>query len=138
MKKRLALSALFVALVAVAPVKVQSTPDPTGVYRCDGTSPDGQSYRAAVQIVRNGDTFLVRWLTPEGVANIGVGVVSGSTLSVGYIGTTAGVVVYKMDDAKRLIGEWTDLEAIGKVHKETLTRLADGEKIFLPKNGPLF
>lgn len=135
--KRFALLVLIVVLAAMAPVKVQSSLDPSGAYRCDGVSPEGKSYRAAVQIVRNGDTYVVKWLTPRGVVNVGVGFVTGNTLSVGYVGATAGVVVYHLN-GKQLTGEWTDIEASGHVYKETLTRLADGEKIVLPRGGPLF
>lgn len=136
--KRFVLLLIIVMLAAIAPVKVQSTLDPSGAYRCDGVSPEGKNYRAAVQIVRNGDTYLVKWLTPRGVVNVGVGFITGNTLSVGYVGATAGVVVYHID-GKQLTGEWTDIEASGQVYKETLTRLADGEKIVLPRGGgPLF
>lgn len=136
--KRYTLLIAFVVLAAIAPVKVQSLPDPSGAYRCDGVSPDGKSYRAAVQIVRIGDTYVVKWLTPRGLVNVGVGFVSGNKLSVGYVGTSAGVVVYNLD-GKQLTGEWTDVGASGHVYKETLTKLAEGEKIALPqRGGPLF
>jgi hypothetical protein len=137
--KRFALFVLLALVLANAPVNVQSSVDPSGAYRCDGVSPDGQSYRAAVQIDRNGDTFIVRWLTPRGIVNVGVGVVRGNTLSVGYVGSTAGVAIYKLDSNKTLTGEWTDLEASGHIYKETLTRLNEGEKVVLPKGGgPVF
>jgi hypothetical protein len=134
--KRCAFLVTFVVLAAMAPVKVQSL-DPSGAYRCDGVSPDGKNYRAAVHIVRNGDTYVVKWLTPRGVVNVGVGFVSGNTLSVGYVGASAGVVVYSLN-GKQLSGEWTDIEASGHRYKETLTKLADGEKIVMPQGGPLF
>ncbi len=127
---------LFVVLAAMSPAWAQS-PDPSGAYRCDGVSPDGRSYRAAVHIVRNGDTYVVRWLTPRGVVNVGVGFVKGDTLSVGYVGASAGVVVYHMD-GKQMTGDWTDIEAGGQVYKETLTKLAEGERITVPRGGPLF
>jgi hypothetical protein len=135
--KRSALLALLVVLAAMSPVRLHSTPDPSGAYRCDGVSPDGRNYRAAVQIVRNGDTYVVKWLTPRGVVNVGVGFVAHDALSVGYIGSTAGVVVYHFD-GNQLRGEWTDIDASGHVYKETLTKLADGEKIVLPESGPTF
>jgi hypothetical protein len=135
--KQYVLLVIVVIVAAISPVKVQSTPDPSGEYRCDGVSPDGKAYRAAVHIVRNGDTYVVRWLTPRGVVNVGVGFVRGNTLSVGYVGASAGVVVYHLD-GKQMTGDWTDIEAGGQVYKETLTKLADGEKITLPKGGPLF
>jgi hypothetical protein len=135
--KRCALVVLAVVLAAMAPVAVQSSPDPSGAYQCDGVSPDGKSYRAAVHIVRNGDTYVVKWLTPRGVVNVGVGFVSGNTLSVGYVGASAGVVVYHLD-GDHLTGTWTDIDASGHVYKETLTKLAEGQRITLPKGGPLF
>jgi hypothetical protein len=135
--KRSALLIIFVVLALSAPAYVRSAPDPSGAYRCDGVSPDGKTYRAAVQIVRNGDTYIVQWLTPRGLVNVGVGFVSGNTLSVGYVGATAGVVVYTLD-GKQLTGKWTDMDASGHVYTETLTKLKTGEKISMPESGPLF
>ena len=135
--KRFALFATFVTLTAIAPVQIHSSTDPSGAYRCDGVSPNGKSYLAAVQIVRNGDTYIVKWLTPDGLVNLGVGFVSDKTLSVGYVGSTAGVVVYTID-GKRLTGKWTDIGTTGQVFKETLTRLAEGETIVMPRGGPTF
>lgn len=135
--QRYVLLVLLVVLVAIAPVRVHSSPDPSGAYRCDGVSPDGKNYRTAVEIVRNGDTYVVKWLTPRGMVNVGVGFVSGNSLSVGYVGSSAGVVVYHLD-GNQLTGDWTDLESNGHVYKETLTKLADGEKVVLPRGGPLF
>ncbi len=138
--KRIALLILLSLFLASARVHVQSSSvDPSGAYRADGVSADGQKYRAAVHIAKDGDTFIVQWLTPKGIVGVGVGVMNGNTLVVGYVGTTAGVVVYKLKDNKELSGEWTDLESSGHVYKETLTRLADGEKIVMPKGGgPVF
>jgi hypothetical protein len=135
--KYYALLVTVVVLAAISPVNVQSKFDPSGEYRCDGVSPDGKAYRAAVHIVRNGDTYVVRWLTPRGVVNVGVGFVRGNTLSVGYVGASAGVVVYHLD-GKQMTGDWTDIEAGGQVYKETLTKLAEGERIIVPRGGPLF
>ena len=90
-----------------------------------------------MHIVRNEDTFVLRWLTPNGVVNVGVGFVAGNKLSVGYVGASAGVVVYTID-GKTLTGEWTDIGAVGRVYKETLTKLADGETIVPSRSGPLF
>jgi hypothetical protein len=130
---------LFVLLMmaAAAPLHAQGT-DPSGNYRCDGTSPDGSAYRALVQIARNGDTYMLRWVTPGGVVSIGVGVVKDNMLSVAFFGISAGVVVYQIDGTKPLTGEWTDIEGKGQVYKETLTRLADGERISFPTVGPVF
>lgn len=135
--KRCILLIMFAVLVALAPASLHSSPDPSGAYRGDGVSPDGKEYHVAVHIVRNGDTYVVRWLTPRGLANVGVGFVSGNTLSVGYVGTTAGVVVYTFN-GKHMTGTWTDIDSSGHTYKETLTKLADGETIQVPRGGPLF
>jgi hypothetical protein len=121
-------------LAMVLPLDAQGT-DPSGNYRCDGTSPDGAAYRALVQIARNGDTYLLRWVTPNGVASIGIGVVKENTLSVAFFGVSAGVVVYQLDGNKPLTGQWTDLQGDGQIYKETLTKLAEGERIALPRQG---
>jgi hypothetical protein len=135
--KRNALLVVVAVLASMSPVAVQTSLDPSGAYRCDGVSADGKSYLGAVHIVRNGNTYVVKWLTPRGVVNVGVGLLSHDTLSVGYVGATAGVVVYHLD-GNQLTGEWTDIESSGFVYRETLTKLAEGEKITLPKGGPLF
>ena len=135
--KRTAFVIAFAMLAALASTSLHSSSDPSGAYRGDGVSPDGRDYQVAVHIVRNGDTYVVKWLTPRGLVNVGVGFVSGNTLSVGYVGATAGVVVYTID-GKHLTGKWTDIEASGHTYKETLTKLAEGETIQLRKGGPLF
>ena len=130
---------LFVGLVALAttaPAKMQA-PDPSGTYRCDGTSPNGRAYQGVVQIARNGETYLLRWVTPAGVANVGVGVMTGNTLSVAFFGRSSGVIVYELNGNKRLTGEWTDLGSDGHLYKETLTKLAEGERVFVPQSGPV-
>jgi hypothetical protein len=134
---RRALLILLVALATTAPAKMQAL-DPSGTYRCDGTSPDGRTYQGVVQIVRNGEAYLLRWVTPGGVANIGVGVMTGNTLSVAFFGRSSGVIAYALDGNKRLAGEWTDLGAGGQLYKETLTKLAEGERVFVPQSGPVF
>lgn len=75
--KRFALLVLLALVIASASVQVQSSVDPSGAYRADGVSPDGQAYRAAVHIAKNGDTYIVQWLTPRGVVNVGIGVING-------------------------------------------------------------
>jgi hypothetical protein len=131
--RRRLLPAVLIALV-VMPLDAQET-DPSGNYRCDGVSPNGAAYRALVQIARTGDTYLLRWVTPNGVANVGVGVVRHNTLAVAFFGVTAGVIVYQLDGNNPLIGEWTDLQADGTIYKETLTKLAEGERIAFPPRG---
>jgi hypothetical protein len=137
MKRLHALPCCLLLLAVATPAHTQAT-DPSGNYRCDGVSPDGSAYRALVQIARNGDTYLLRWATPNGVVSIGVGVLKDNTLSVAFFGVSAGVVVYRIDGTKPLTGDWTDLEGTGHVYKETLTKLAEGERISFPAISPVF
>jgi hypothetical protein len=120
---------LLVVIGASAPVHTQNL-DPSGIYRCEGKSAEGRPYQAVVEIKKNGETYLLRWVTPEGVAHIGVGVVDGKNLSVGFFGSTVGVVVYAIEGSEKLTGQWTVLQANGVVYRETLTRWHEGEPLF--------
>jgi hypothetical protein len=128
---------LFGVIAATAPVRTQSV-DPSGIYRCEGTSADGKPYQAVVEIKKNGGAYLLRWVTPGGMAHIGVGVVEGKSLSVGFFGATVGVVVYQIEGSEKLSGQWTVLQADGEVFRETLTRWHEGEPMFQPlPTGPV-
>jgi hypothetical protein len=105
--------------------------DPSGVYLCEGTNPDGHRYRGIVQIAAIEDTFLVRWTLSDDIEVTGVGILRNDTLSVSYFGGTPAVVVYKVD-AEKLVGEWTMGGADGKTYGETLTRVPEGS-ITIPK-----
>jgi hypothetical protein len=121
---------LLVVLFAVnSPVRTEDV-DPSGIYRCEGKSAEGRSYQAVVEIKKNGDTYLLRWVTPQGIAHVGVGVIDGKNLSVGFFGETVGVVVYAIESSEKLSGHWTVLQAQGAVFRETLTRWHEGEPLF--------
>ena len=105
--------------------------DPSGVYLCEGTNPDGHRYRGIVQIAAIEDTFLVRWTLSDEIEVTGVGILKNDMLSVSYFGGTPAVVVYKVD-AEKLVGEWTMGGADGKTYAETLTRVPEGS-ITIPK-----
>ena len=127
---------LFVVVAVTAPVGTQNL-DPSGIYRCEGKSAEGKAYQAVVEIKKNGETYLLRWVTPEGVAHIGVGVIEGKNLSVGFFGATVGVVVYAIEGSEKLSGQWTVLQAEGVVYRETLTRWHEGQPLFRPRpSGP--
>ena len=105
--------------------------DPSGVYLCEGTNPDGHRYRGIVQIAAIEDTFLVRWTLSDDIEVTGVGILRNDVLSVSYFGGTPAVVVYKVD-AEKLVGEWTMGGADGKTDAEPLTRVPAGS-ITIPK-----
>lgn len=99
--------------------------DPSGVYLCEGTNPDGHRYRGIVQIAAVEGTFLVRWTLADNVEVTGVGILHDDQLSVSYFGGTPAVVVYKVA-ADKLVGEWTMGGTEGSTFAETLTRMPDG------------
>ena len=102
-------------------------PDLSGLYACNGTSPTGREYRALVEIAKHGDTFRLRWTFAGERSNLGIGIVSGEALAVSYYGgDSSGVVVYKIADGEKLVGEWTVAGADGHVYQETLTKLPAG------------
>jgi hypothetical protein len=94
--------------------------DPSGVYLCEGTNPDGHKYRGIVQIAAVQNTFLVKWTLADDIEVMGVGILQEDRLSVSYFGGTPAVVVYKIG-AEKLVGEWTMGGTEGRVYAETLT-----------------
>ena len=81
----------------------EKTVDVQGVYR------SGQS---DVRITKNGEVYQIRWDFPDGSRWIGVGLVSGDTLSFGWDlprGGNLGICVYKIekgDKGPKLVGHW--------------------------------
>ena len=100
--------------------------DPSGIYLCEGVNPDGHKYRGIVQIAAVRNTFLVRWTLSDDVEVTGVGILNDNQLSVSYFGGTPAVVVYRIDNADKLVGEWTMGGTEGSVYAETLTRMPEG------------
>jgi hypothetical protein len=133
MVRTLLIASAFVAALGTAAATSEPDPqssakktgDPTGVYLCEGTNPDGHKYRGIVQIAAIDDTFLVRWTLSDDIEVTGVGILRNDTLSVSYFGGTPAVVVYKVG-AEKLVGEWTMGGADGKTYAETLTRVPEG------------
>ena len=122
----LVLLLIGVAGAATTPaLRAEESADLTGVYVCDGVNPEGHPYRGIVEIIKTEETFHLRWTFPQNNdAALGIGIVSNGVLAVSYYGGAAtGVVVYKIDTGKRMVGEWTVTGAGGGVYKETLTRL---------------
>ncbi len=127
-RMRALMVALLTTCLATAVPALAQTPagaDISGVYRCDGVNPQGRTYRGMVEIVRIHDAFQLRWTFPQGEdPALGIGIVSNGVLAVSYYGgDMAGVVVYKINEGKPMVGEWTVVGSEGGVFKETLTRL---------------
>jgi hypothetical protein len=107
---------------------LRGEPDVSGLYACNGTAPDGQTYRGSVDIFRHDDTYQLLWRFSPDEQYLGLGVVTGDVLAVTYFAGGPGVVAYRIEqDAKtlRLAGEWTVPLADGRVFRETLTRTGD-------------
>lgn len=96
-----------------------------GIYECHGISPEGKAYHGIVEIDKHGDTYLLRWTLGRSV-ELGLGLVKDDFLAVSYFDTTIGVVLYKIEDGSRLVGDWTTIELEGQVYSEVLTKLPDG------------
>ena len=123
-RKLLRVSALAIVLHFFAPA-VCSAQDVAldGVYRSEGVNPDGTKYRGTVEIAKDDQTYLVRWLARQ-VTSIGIGIIRGDVLAVSYYtGTNIGVALYHIEKGPRLTGEWTVLGADGQRYPETLTKM---------------
>jgi len=104
--------------------------DLAGMYRCEGTTAEGHSYRGVVDIVRHASTYQLMWML-GGEQHVGLGIVTddGRNLAVSYFGDMPGVVSYRVvrdATSARLIGQWTAIAADGQVYTETLTRVGPG------------
>jgi hypothetical protein len=118
----------FPASVASHPEARQDAFDLSGMYLCQGALPDGLPYDGTVVIVRNHNTYQLLWMLSENEQYLGIGILHGHTLAVSVFGGIGGVVSYQVDrngDGVRLKGQWTVVEADGRVFGETLTRLWD-------------
>ena len=132
------LGVILVACAAVGPVAAQEPvafADPTGVYRCTGSNPDGTVYNAIVEIRKVDSTYRVLWQLPDSTVVIGVGIISNNVLAVSYFGGSPAVVVYRRDGAQ-LTGEWTVGGAEGAVYSEILTVLPGHPPIDAPTPAP--
>ena len=101
--------------------------DFSGKYLADGMSNTGKRYRAMVEITREQDVYQVIWVLGPRESYMGVGVIEGDALCVGFaVGEVPGVVIYKPDakeQDKKLVGRWTAPGSKGKTFTETLTVL---------------
>jgi hypothetical protein len=131
--RQLSLSMLAIVAIGVVPVSAAGQPTFDGVYIARGIDSDGNEYRRAVDIERQGDRFSVTWVAARVVGEaivleptwIGVGIATGETLSVSFIaGDTLGIMVYQFGtDGQQLTGRWTLAGDDEEIYSETLTRL---------------
>lgn len=110
----------------------QATGDVAGSYLCEGTNPDGMTYRGTVEVTQDGDVWDLHWtFEPMGSA-MGIGILHGSVLAVIYQ-TDAGLVgvaAYtseRQGTTLRLVGRWA-MPGFNRVGRETLTRSAPGSR----------
>jgi hypothetical protein len=104
-----------------------------GIYLAQRVNEDGRDSRGFVQIIRHGQSYLVRWIfqretgemAPDDPDAIGIGIRQDGLLAVGYYGEDlAGIVVYTIEEGgRRLVGRWTAAGGDGVVRSETLTRV---------------
>lgn len=136
-RKLLSVSALATVLYVLAPA-VCGAQDVAldGTYRSEGVNPDGTKYRGTVEIAKDDQTYLVRWLARQ-VTSIGIGIVRGDVLAVSYYtGTNIGVALYRIEKGPRLTGEWTVLGADGQRYPETLTKMGRDARAQDPEAPP--
>ena len=108
----------------------QSAPKPdaakprdfSGKYLAEGSNNGGRNYKAMVEISREGDVYQVLWVLGPREAYMGVGLIEGDALCVGWAtGQVPGLVVYKPGTDGKLVGRWTAPGSEGKTFKETLS-----------------
>lgn len=94
-----------------------------GIYICEGVNPAGKPYKGIVEVVKMNDVYHLRWTFPGDEIALGIGIASNGVLAVSYYGgATAGVVVYKIGDDQKMVGEWTLVGAEGLKFSEVLTK----------------
>ena len=79
--------------------------DLAGVYRVEGTNPNGSKYRGMVALAQNDDQFNFTWWIGKDVFR-GVGHFAGKMLVVNWGDKTP--VIYTFGDEGALDGEWAD------------------------------
>ena len=103
------------ALGPVAPGALVRPLALSGIYRVNGTNPNGSSYRGMVALNQDGDQFRFKWWIGRQIFT-GNGQLAGKMLVVNWGASTPVVYSYAGD---RLDGDWADNTA-----KETLTLYA--------------
>lgn len=112
----------FIATYKRVPPAADEKDEIVGKYESTSTDLDGKEHKADAEISRQGDAYLVRYTKGDSLAYLGIGLRRGNSLAVTWANRgEVGLSFYKIEKDGRLLGEYTQLGAIGIVNKENLT-----------------
>lgn len=112
----------FVAIYRRVPPPTDEKDDIVGRYESVSTDLEGKEHKADAEITRQGDAYMVRYTKDKALAYIGIGLRRGNMFSVTWANRgEVGLSVYRIQKDGSLLGEYTQLGAIGIVNKENLT-----------------
>lgn len=119
---------LLLTALPSAPVRAADAgEDLVGIYKCEGTNPDGSRYSGVVEIALHSGIFHLHWTLDSGEDFHGFGIVTEHLFSVTYVAErTPGVVVYAMEPGRPLQGRWV-LAGIDGIFPETLTKMSSNQ-----------
>jgi hypothetical protein len=132
--RRFGLPLMVAAVLSTLSSPVFAQRDFDGVYVASGADSAGNAYHRAVEIERHGDRYIVTWVSARLIGEalvleptwIGVGIVTGDILSVGFVADDAmGIMVYRFGPNGQLTGRWTVEGDDEVICSETLTPLTD-------------
>jgi uncharacterized protein (TIGR03067 family) len=111
----------FVAIYKRVPPPADEKDDIAGKYESVSVEMDGTEHKAEAEITRQGDAYLVRYTKGNALAYVGIGLRRGSMFSVTWANRgEVGLSVYRIEKDGKLLGEYTQLGAIGIVNVENL------------------
>lgn len=105
-----------------------------GIYLCVGISVGGGPYEGLVEIQKVGEAiFHLRWKV-NGETQIGIGILDGNLLAVGFSTGGTGVLLYRIIESKSpspmvMRGQWTAIGGDGGLYPEVLTKIEGHPKI---------
>ena len=100
--RRVVVVALVAVLVAIGFNSALAADGWTGEYRMEGVSPDGSDYVGEVLILRQGDGYLIEWVSGEHTTR-GQGIAVNDTLAAS---APEWVVLYVKGGDGTLVGAW--------------------------------
>ena len=130
------LGVMVLMLTAVSPSWAQQDREVEGVYRCEGTIPDGTRYRGVVEIRKDADTYRVSWTMSQRASALGIGILRGDVLAVSYFtGESLGIVAKARDvktraELERVLGKPDDVSKLGPLEKWSY-RAKNGQVVFV-------
>ena len=134
--RRFALPLMVIAVVGAYSSSAFAERAFEGIYIARGVDSGGNVYRRAVEIERQGDRYVVTWVSARLSGGtlvleptwIGVGIATGDFLSVSFASDEAmGIMVYRVGPGGQLNGRWTTDGDDDVICSETLTPLPDVE-----------